>query len=242
MIITVSREPDAHTWTVTPTNDDGSKIVRDTGDNHHNDVPWRPTGHARGTVWSRVGELISRESRDNPGVPVQVVYRDDNSMHARVARQKAKQLVLDLPHRVDAWITWRDTNNAMLTRVRTEAEALFPKRDGRQERVVRMSFPAVPGVRAALDRLVELVDGIRVARREDPTDFAACQAVIERLDAVYRELSTPWCDTCGSEITMQQHPVRFAHVTDSRLGGLPEAADLAMFGHEPTAQQWSAAT
>jgi hypothetical protein len=233
MIITVSREPDAHTWTVTPTNDDGSKIVRDTGDNHHNDVPWRPTGHAHGTLWDRVGELISRESRDNPGAPVQVVYRDGNSLTARTARAHAKTFALDLPHRVWVWIAWRNVRNATLTRAQVEAETVHLG----QETAHRMTFAAVPGMRAALDRLVELVDDVRMTRGQDPADFAACQSAVERLDALYRDLRTPWCDTCKQPAIRQEHPARWAHATEERPLGVPESLDTT--GHEVTASEWN---
>jgi hypothetical protein len=234
MIINVTREPDAHTWTVTPTNDDGSKIVRDTGDNHHNDVPWRPTGHTHGTLWDRVGELISRESRERPGEPVQVVYHDGNNLTARVARSKAKTFTLDLPIRLVAWIGWRNANNAILTRAYAE-RSVHHERIGED----RFTFAAVPGIRQALDRLVDLVDDVRDARRDDALDFAACQTAIERLDVVYRELCTPWCDTCKAGAVRQEHPHRWAHVTEEHPSGVPESLDTT--GHEVTVQEWNQA-
>lgn len=217
MIINVIREAGEFLWKVHPTEDDGSPIVR-----NGNDVPFRPNSCAHGVVWDRVGELIAGYSN---GAPVSVVYHDDNGLTSRVARSRAKRFTVDLPHRVYHWIGWRNVGSALLAQA---YEGRVVNLDERGEQVHRLAFPAVPGVRAALDRLVELVDGVRVARRDNPPDAAACQDAIERLDAVYRALGTPWCDVCKDDAVWRDQPGRWAHVTEAPGAG----------GHEVTVKEW----
>lgn len=240
MIVNVTREMDAHLWQVRVTQDDGSPLLH-----KNSSASVGSSACARGVVWDHVGALIADYS---DGAPVHVVYRDDNNMRARVDRAHTKTFTLDLPHRVWTWIGWRNVGNSMLTCVHTEAEVVYPgSPNSERGKVVlhhgavhRMVFPAVPGARQALDRLFELVDGVRAARRDDPADVAACQTATERLGALYRELRAPWCDTCKGSAVLQGHSGRWAHASldgEKYPHDVPESLDTT--GHEVTVWEWS---